>query len=97
MVMIESAEEISRRHRAEAEMIDRDARHQREFGVDDRGLAGAQGEIKGPRQARQIEQGVNDQRARSGARTLNPRARNSGNSSPCSSVVRIDRPRASRP
>ncbi len=70
--MIERAEDIGRRHRAEAEMIDRDARHQRQFGVDDRGFAGAQGEMKGSGQARRIEQRVNGQRVRGGARLFDP-------------------------
>jgi hypothetical protein len=70
--MIEWAEEIGRRHRAEAEMVDRDARHQRELGVDDRGVSGAQGEMKRTRQARRIEQRMNDQGIRSEARFLDP-------------------------
>ena len=53
-------------------MVDGDARDQRQFGVDDRRLAGAQGEAKGAGHARRIEQRVNGQRVGGGARLFDP-------------------------
>ena len=54
-------------------MIDRDAREQREFGVDDRRVAGAQREAKGAGDARRIEQGVDDERVGGRARLFDPK------------------------
>src|ERR1700677_2373640 len=70
--VIETAEQIHAGHRAEPQMIDRGARKQRQFGVDDGGVSGVQSETVGAGQARGVEERVNHKRVRGGARLLNP-------------------------
>src|ERR1700722_14168756 len=59
--MEQVAEQIDAAHRAQAEMVDGDTCENRQFGVDNRRLSGAQREAKGAGDARRVEQSVNDQ------------------------------------
>src|SRR3984957_8151218 len=70
--VIEAAEHIHARHRTEPDMVDRYTREQRQFGVDDGGVPGVQGEAEGASQAGGIEQRVDDERVGGGARLLDP-------------------------
>src|SRR5271168_4265368 len=71
-MVIEAAEQIHAGHRAEPEIIDRGARKQRQFGFDDGGVSGVQGEAVGAGQARGVEESVNYERVRCRARLLDP-------------------------
>src|SRR5271156_4475925 len=68
----QAAEQIHARHRAEPEMVDGDTREQRQFGVDDGGVPGVQGEAEVASQAGGIEQRVDDERVGGRARLLDP-------------------------
>ena len=78
-------------------MIDIGAGEKRQLRVDERRLARTHGEAINARDARRIEQRMDDQRIVAGAGFSIQKLRKAGNSSPRGSAVRIERPRAVTP